>query len=51
MEGAYETMRTGHVDESWAKEHHEDWYNDVKAGKIPAVRSSSASATVTAPQP
>jgi formate dehydrogenase subunit gamma len=51
MEGAYETMRTGLVDESWAKEHHEDWYNDVKAGKIPTIRSSSASAPAAAPQP
>ena len=26
-------MRTGYVDEAWAKEHHEFWYNDVKSGK------------------
>ena len=26
-------MRTGYVDETWAKEHHEYWYNDVKAGR------------------
>ncbi|MEK7875897.1 MAG: formate dehydrogenase subunit gamma [Pseudomonadota bacterium] len=32
-EGAYESMRLGLVDESWAKEHHETWYEDVKAGK------------------
>jgi formate dehydrogenase subunit gamma len=50
-EGSYQTMRTGYVDETWAKENHEDWYNDVKAGRIPAVRSSSASATVATPQP
>jgi formate dehydrogenase subunit gamma len=36
---ALKAMRTGYVDETWAKEHHEDWYNDVKAGKIPAHRS------------
>lgn len=30
MEGAYESMRHGHVDETWAKEHHEYWYNDAK---------------------
>jgi formate dehydrogenase subunit gamma len=29
-------MRSGYVDETWAKEHHEYWYNDIKAGKIPA---------------
>jgi formate dehydrogenase subunit gamma len=39
-EGAYGAMKTGYVDESWAKEHHEHWYNDVKSGKIPAHRSA-----------
>jgi len=39
-EGAYRAMRTGYVDETWAKEHHELWYNDIKANKIPAQRSS-----------
>jgi formate dehydrogenase subunit gamma len=34
--GAYDSMRTGYVDETWAKEHHEYWYNDIKAGRIPA---------------
>jgi formate dehydrogenase subunit gamma len=38
-EGALEGMRTGLVDETWAKDHHEAWYNDVKSGKIPAVRT------------
>ncbi len=33
VEGAYQSMKTGVVDESWAKEHHEFWYNDVKTGK------------------
>ena len=32
--GAFDAMRTGYVDEAWAKEHHEYWYNDVKAGKL-----------------
>ena len=36
MGGALDAMRTGYVDEAWAKEHHEYWYNDVRAGKIPA---------------
>lgn len=40
MKGAYQGMRTGYVDEAWAKEHHELWYQDIKAGKIPAQRSS-----------
>jgi formate dehydrogenase subunit gamma len=39
MEGAYKAMKTGYVDETWAKEHHELWYDDIKAGKIPAHRS------------
>ena len=39
MDGAYEGMRHGYVDEAWAKEHHEYWYDDVKSGKIPAQRS------------
>jgi formate dehydrogenase subunit gamma len=35
MKGAYEAMRYGYVDETWAKEHHEYWYNDVMSGKVP----------------
>ncbi|WP_119354504.1 formate dehydrogenase subunit gamma [Azohydromonas sediminis] len=42
MKGAYSAMRTGYVDEGWAKEHHELWYDDIKAGKIPAKRSAEA---------
>ena len=34
-EGAYQGMREGVVDETWAKEHHELWYDDVKSGKRP----------------
>jgi formate dehydrogenase subunit gamma len=44
MQGAYSAMKDGYVDETWAKEHHELWYNDIKAGKIPAQRSSEANA-------
>jgi formate dehydrogenase subunit gamma len=35
MRGAYDAMRYGYVDEVWAKEHHEYWYNDVVSGKVP----------------
>ncbi len=42
MAGAYSAMKTGYVDETWAKEHHELWYDDVKAGKIPAQRTQPA---------
>ncbi|MDA0147565.1 formate dehydrogenase subunit gamma [Vibrio sp. LaRot3] len=31
MEGALEGMVTGEVDETWAKEHHDLWYEEVKA--------------------
>jgi formate dehydrogenase subunit gamma len=46
MSGAFQAMRTGMVDEAWAKEHHEFWYDDIKAGKIPAVRSSTSAPAV-----
>jgi formate dehydrogenase subunit gamma len=35
--GAYRAMSDGYVDETWAKEHHLYWYNDIKAGKVPAA--------------
>jgi len=40
MRGAYSAMRNGYVDEGWAQAHHELWYEDIKAGKIPAQRSA-----------
>ena len=33
MTGAYQAMRKGYVDETWAKEHHEIWYDELKSGK------------------
>ncbi len=39
VKGAYQGMRTGYVDEAWAKDHHGYWHDDIKAGKIPAHRS------------
>jgi formate dehydrogenase subunit gamma len=44
VKGAYGAMKTGYVDEAWAKEHHELWYDDIKAGKIPAQRSKTGPA-------
>jgi formate dehydrogenase subunit gamma len=35
MQGALAAMKTGYVDETWAKEHHQYWYEEVKAGKRP----------------
>jgi formate dehydrogenase subunit gamma len=40
MRGAYSAMRNGFVDEGWAQALHELWYEDIKAGKIPAQRSA-----------
>jgi formate dehydrogenase subunit gamma len=40
MRGAYRAMKTGYVDEGWAAEHHGYWYEDIRAGKIPARRSA-----------
>jgi formate dehydrogenase subunit gamma len=42
MKGAYQGMRTGYVDEAWAREHHALWAEDVRTGKIPAQRSTQA---------
>ncbi|MCO5100124.1 MAG: formate dehydrogenase subunit gamma [Burkholderiaceae bacterium] len=44
MEGALEAMESGYVDETWAKEHHRYWYDDIRSGKIPARRSDDATA-------
>ena len=48
MKGAYSAMRTGYVDEAWAREHHALWADDVRAGKIPAQRSAPASPPLAA---
>jgi formate dehydrogenase subunit gamma len=45
MKGAYSAMRTGYVDEGWAKEHHGLWADDVRQGRIPAQRSSTGMPT------
>lgn len=45
MKGAYRAMRTGYVDETWAREHHELWHNDIQDGRIPAQRSTSTPAS------
>jgi formate dehydrogenase subunit gamma len=42
MKGAFSAMRTGYVDEAWAREHHGYWADDIRAGKIPAQRSAQA---------
>ena len=45
-EGAYRAMKTGYVDETWAREHHQLWYEDIQAGRIPAERSAPAAQPV-----
>ena len=40
-EGALDGMRSGYVDESWAKQHHALWLQDIDSGKIPAQRSGA----------
>ena len=41
-EGAYQGMREGYVDETWAEEHHALWYEEVKAGKHPGKITGAA---------
>lgn len=50
VKGAYGAMKTGYVDEAWAREHHELWYDDIKAGKIPAQRTPVAAANANPAQ-
>jgi formate dehydrogenase subunit gamma len=49
--GAYQGMRTGYVPDGWAREHHELWYEDVQAGKIPAQRSKEPPPAIGAATP
>jgi formate dehydrogenase subunit gamma len=49
MEGAYKAMRTGYVDDTWAREHHDLWYEDVQSGKVPRVRTEEAVVKSTPP--
>jgi formate dehydrogenase subunit gamma len=43
VEGAYQNMRKGYTDETWAKEHHDIWYRELQSqgkqapgGAVPA---------------
>jgi formate dehydrogenase subunit gamma len=49
MKGAFSAMRTGYVDEAWAREHHQYWAEDIRAGKIPAQRSQPTATPVAKP--
>ena len=50
-EGALDAMKTGYVDEAWAQQHHEVWYDDIQAGRVPAQRSTPAAALEPAASP
>ncbi len=49
VEGAYDSMRIrggdGSVDEAWAKEHHEYWYNEQKSGRAAESAASPQAAS------
>ncbi|WFM69712.1 formate dehydrogenase subunit gamma [Halomonas sp. CKK8] len=53
-EGSFEGMATGYVDETWAKEHHNLWYEKVKDQAVPeeqlAADRSSAQGDEPAPR-
>lgn len=49
MEGAYQAMRSGYVDDAWAAEHHDQWYADIQAGKVPRVRTQEGADKSGAP--
>lgn len=36
VEGTYGNMRSGYTDETWAREHHSIWYDEVKSGRSAA---------------
>jgi len=44
MRGSYRAMKSGYVDEQWAEEHHKYWYDDIRAGRIPAERTKAVPA-------
>jgi formate dehydrogenase subunit gamma len=46
LEGSYDAMRHGTVDEAWAKEHHEIWYREIMARRD---RSTPGAVPTTAP--
>ncbi len=37
MEGAFDAMGTGHVDENWAREHHSLWVAEMKGEPAPGA--------------
>lgn len=48
--GAYEGMRNGYVDETYAREHAQYWYDDVKSGRreLPSGKADATAVTTAA---
>jgi formate dehydrogenase subunit gamma len=44
VEGAYGNMRTGYTDETWAKEHHQIWLDEVRRSGRPATAGGAVPA-------
>ena len=42
MEGAFDAMGTGEVDEAWAHQHHSIWLDEVKAKDKPGQAAGDA---------
>jgi formate dehydrogenase subunit gamma len=47
VEGAYQSMRNGFIDETWVREHHEYWYNEAVAGQRHAPGPAPSTATAS----
>ncbi|MGH8773435.1 MAG: formate dehydrogenase subunit gamma, partial [Burkholderiales bacterium] len=46
VQGSFKSMKTGYVDETWAREHHQYWYEELKAGhRAPADDKAPAHRT------
>lgn len=46
MEGAFQAMHTGYVDDAWAKQHHDLWYDDIQSNKVARIRSPGQQAEI-----
>ena len=44
MEGAFDAMGTGEVDENWAEQHHSIWYEELKEKNETTSKQAAAPA-------
>ena len=52
VDGALETMTTGYCDANWAKEHHDEWYEEVKdSAFVPDQSTAGYTAKAEGPGP